>query len=261
MKARNSGMTILEVLLVLMIGASIIMLSLRQYASYRRDADAVRVLANVNAIFQAMSAYYRTNCYGTVDSNQKLIPGTLNPAKYYPSTTPINKTLDIQTELIDTGFLPLTKFPLNPLVNSAGAGMNGYVAQFNRVEPPTDRTICSSNTTPCPPANIIPVGKVIVWRAQVAVELKNPATARQFFNILAGDCRSTSGTTECKDSTNTGNFVIWERVPTSSNTKTLSSYWVTMPTVTQFTQMYTTNPMSSLTNGSATDTQYYVCGN
>jgi hypothetical protein len=47
----------------------------------------------------------------------------------------------------------------------------------------------------------------------------------------------------------------------SSNTEVLSPYWMTTPTVTQFTQMYTTNEILELTSGLKTGSQYYLCGN
>ncbi|WP_148340170.1 type IV pilin protein [Aquicella siphonis] len=266
MKKFQSGATLLEVMLVIVIGAAILYMSIQQYLTYRRDADALQVQANVDTIFQAMSSYYRMNCYGTTDGSYQMVAGTLNQAISPPNPLPIS----ISTDLIDNGFLT-TPMPRNPIVKPTGAGTNGYVAQFNRFDPPQDRQTCMAGTnatTPLPPNCTDPrgVGKIITWKAQVAVQLNNPTPteAKLYLNLLAGDCLSTmSGSTvvPCSTSGNTGTFVVWEKLPSSGNAKFVSDYWVTMPTVSQFTQMYTTAPILNLTDGSSLPYQYYLCGN
>lgn len=262
-KKSQLGVSLLEVMLVLAIGGAILFLSIQQYQSYRRDADMIQVQANVNAIFQAMGAYYRSQCYGTTDPTATINPttfGALNPegGVSLSSSFPVN----IQTALIDGGYLTSSALPLSPLVNASGAGTRGYVAQFN---PQTvDRKVCQD--TACTPANMATVGTIVIWKAQVAVQLQNPGEQKQYLNLLAGDClSSSSGTTvtPCTSGGGSGNFVVWQRLPSAANTNVKSDYWVTIPTVNQFKQMYTTIPVTQLIDatGSGSYTQYYLCGN
>lgn len=248
---KNLGVGLLEAILVLAIGAAIIILSMRQYFSWRIDAQAVQVKENVDAIFQAMGNYYRKNCYGTVDANQVVTPttaGTLNPISS-AFTSP--KIIDIQKDLIDSGFLT-TKLIPNPLV-SATAGTNGYLAQFNEMR--ATRKECDT----CPS-----LGTIITWTAQVAVKLQDPTAANVYYNILSGDCLSTANgnaVTPCpKTTATTGDYVVWERLPTTSNINAPSTYWGTNPTVAQFKQMYTTESKYKLVEDINTNKQYYLCG-
>lgn len=271
MMKRYSGVTLLEVMLVLIIGASMIYFSLMQYQSYRHDADAAQVQANVNAIFQAMSGYYRQNC----DQNPSTYTapagtqvghtnyGELNPLRT-GFTTPLG--INIQTDLRDNGFLT-TNFPLyNPLVNNS-AGTNGYLAQFNLGTPSTQRQICGTGPAAC--TTPMDIGAITTWIAQVAVQIYNPTNnanvALAYLKILGGDCLSTASgnlVTPCvAGSLGTGNFVVWSRLPSNANIGAKSDFWTIMPTVNQFKQMYTTYPILNLTNGSSTSNQNYLCGN
>jgi type II secretory pathway pseudopilin PulG len=268
---RYAGATILELMLVIAIGASILYLSILQYQSYRYNADAAQVQANVNAIFQSLSAYYRQNCDRNPStyigpSGNKVAHtdyGTLNPLN---SSFATFLNIDIQTDLRDNGFLT-TNFPLNnPLVNKSGAGSNGYVAQFN-LGTPTQRQICDTGPAAC--ATPMDIGAITTWIAQVAVQIynptNNPKVAQTYLNLLGGDCLSTASGNQVSpcvaNSIGSGNYVVWARLPSNSNIAAQSDYWTTMPTVSQFKQMYTTYPILNLTNGSATSNQNYLCGN
>ena len=258
MKKQHAGATLIEIILVIVIASAIIYLSIQQYLSFRRDADAAQVQSNVNAIFQAMTAFYRTNCYGTQydTATSALIPGTLNPNNATPPA--ISQPINITNDLITPKFLttPITQ---NPIVDELGSGTNGYVAQFNRPAIPADRMECT--TTGC--ATSVSIGKIYTWKIQVAVQLHDTATAEQYLKILGGDCLSNFAggvVTPCAAGS-TGTFVVWERLPNYANIQAVSNYWVTMPTVSQFTQMYTTYPITTLTDGSSAGNQYFLCGN
>lgn len=266
MKKAHEGATLIEVILVIVIGAVILYMSIQQYLSYRRDADTAQVIANINTLFQAMTGFYKQECYG-VAPNGILTPGKLNPTN--PTTPPSIYPINIVSDLTDTGYLT-TNIPLNPLINPTGPGTKGYVTQFNQNTTTLDREICMTGTgaTKGPYdlncATRRNVGEIVLWTAQVAVRLNNPAQATQYLNLFAGDCLSSaSGTTvtPCASSGNTGNYVVWERLPSNANTKASSGVWPTMPSVSQFKQMYTTYPILGLTNGSLISNQYYYCGN
>lgn len=268
MKRQYEGVTLVEALLVVAIASGIIYLSVQQYQSYKHDGDIIQVNANVNTIFQAMTSYYRANCYGQTNASQQMVAGSLNPLYTPPPSTSV--PIDITALLKTPGYLT-TAMPFNPLVDSTGPGANGYVAQFNKATTTRYECLTGINATgPSDPkcTKKTAVGTIVVWKAQVAILLKDTAQANQYVKLLDGDCLSDYAggiVTPCSSSGNTGKYVVWERLPSSnSNTSSVSDYWETIPTVHQFTQMYTTDPILLLTpdpNGPATSNQYYLCGN
>jgi len=256
MRKQHEGVSLLEVILVLAVGGSILYFSIQQYLSYRYDADVAQIQANVNAIFQAMTGFYRANCYGTTNA-----PGVLNPNNSNPPNS--NFHIDITNDLIGNGYLTTTLIP-DPLVNATGSGTQGYIAQFNQSTAP--RQICTAlNTTTIPSTCTasVSIGNIVVWNAQVAVQLKDTAHTNTYLNLLTGDCLSSASgniVTPCSASSTKGNYVVWQRFPSNANPQAQSDYWATIPTVSQFTQMYTTSSIQNLTNGTTTN-QYFLCGN
>jgi hypothetical protein len=143
-------------------------------------------------------------------------------------------------------------------------GAAGYIVQFNRKSPPDNRMQCIAGSSgSC--SSSVPIGQIYIWQIQVSVHLKNTATANQYLKLLGGDCLSSSAgsfVTQCPASgVGTGNFVVWNRLPALANTGAMSDYWLTMPTISQFKQMYTTYPITTLTDGAKTNAQYFTCGN
>ncbi|MBX3708393.1 MAG: hypothetical protein KIT56_01905 [Gammaproteobacteria bacterium] len=266
-KKRHEGITLVEAMLVLVIGATIIYMGMQQYFSYRRDADVMQVIANVNTLFQSMTGFYKQECYGT-EPGGTLIPGKLNPTNPTPPAAmfPIN----IVTDLREAGYLT-TSIPLSSLVNPTGAGTQGYITQFNRNTTVLNRQTCMEGTDavkgPHDPncTRAENVGEVVVWTSQVAVRLNHPAQRQQYLNLLAGDCLSSAVgnmVTSCSMGGNpAGEYVVWERLPSNASVDAMSSYWPTMPSVSQFKQMYTTYSILNLTNESQRPHQYYYCGN
>jgi len=278
-RASQTGVTILEVMLVMAIGASILFFSIQQYLTYRKDADAVVVESNVDAIFQAMSAYYRINCYGPSNTDGSLggtgnNGGTLNPKQF----SGINKLLNMNTDLITPALLNGNGIIINPLIDAAGAtstAFKGYVAQFNKTQPSLQRQVCENGTgttptpgrpTPIPTCStaLVNTGEIVIWKAQVAAKLNDTTNASTYLNFLGADCLSSPGAggiiNPCSSNT-PGAYVVWERLPSAVNPGAASPYWESMPTVTQFTLMYRTAPILNLTNQFQADSQTYLCGN
>jgi type II secretory pathway pseudopilin PulG len=264
------GVTLLEVILVLAIGAGILFLSLSQYQVFRQDADAQQLKANVDILFQAMSQYYKANCYGTYNAYDPnttapynaLVPGTLNPMN---ATNPLPGPyyIDIQKDLIAGGYLPPNfTLPMTPLVNTSGASAanpySGYVLQFN----------ASVTMTRNPgPGN---VGSVLIWQPQVAVLLQNTTQASAYLNYLQGDCLSQLKgkiVTPCASSS-TGTYVVWARLPSYAETRSNSTLWQSKAVSNQFQQLYNTYPTVYLLEtvgtipktATTTQIQYYLCG-
>lgn len=263
---RQAGFSLMEIVLVCVIAGSIMFLGMQLYLSMRKDADARQVRANVDAIFQAMANFYKANCYGQTKADHTVAPGVLNPA-YWGGAVPPVVAININTDLIQKGFLAPNALLQTPIVNASGAAgtTQGYVAQFNSKTRP--RLVCiegygAANTSTC--TKTATVGTIIEWQAQVSVELDTtPATTPDpYLALLAGDCLSDIAgflVTPCTG-TNTGIYVVWQRNPSTGSKESGSTYWHTTPTVKQFNQMYTTYPMNSLVNSGGAN-QNYLCGN
>ena len=65
-KSQAAGITIFEVLLVLVIASLFIVMGLKQYQSYKFDANINQLEYNIDQLFGAMAGYYRANCDGSI---------------------------------------------------------------------------------------------------------------------------------------------------------------------------------------------------
>lgn len=258
------GVSLLEVLLVLAVGASFLLLSIKMYQWYALDEDVRALNYNVDTLFQAAANYYKVNC-----SNQNNTGGqpltstaTLDPRSVPAPGTPY--ILNIQTQLVNSNFM--TWPALNPLVNNAAVG-NGYVVQFNQgTIGQKNINACSDvSTTPCTTTQtpvVTTQGQIITWYIQVAVLLNNPAMAQTYRNMTGADCISMaagSGVVPCASSPGTGSYLVWQRLPSFASPNTASVLWLSNPQVNSFTQQYTHDQMYELNQG-YTSPQYYLCG-
>ncbi len=268
-KLKQSGVTLIEILLVLAISASIIFIGLRQYQAFQLDTNIQSLKFNIDTIFKGLAAYYNANCYGTTNPNT----GALTPGSLHPNSNPSSPfPVDINTQLFPR-YLPQA-FPLSPLVDQTGPGSGqfiGYVAQFNR-QPDQTRLICM-NPPSCTSNNSM--GTIVTWTMQVAVLIKDSANIQQYKNLLAADCvsdKSGSIVQPCSVSAS-GNYLVFERLPSysASNVNNESAFWSTNPTLPQFKQMYTTYPITYLLQdnpsgrvpgpgASGKQSQYFLCG-
>lgn len=263
------GVSLLEVMLVLVIGSGIMMMAISQYQSMRRDSDVEQVNFNVDQIFQAAADFYQANCRIQIDPVTGQVNGTgkLDP-RYKNSSgtasTPSNPYPITITELTSGGFLRNT-LPLNPVIQNTGLN-GGYVVQFNQFTPAPDRTVLTSlSTTP------VKLGQIIIWRIQVAVELHDVAKATSYKNLLRADCLSTldsSGTsvTPCSQVTSAPTaapvYAVWERLPSFAVPGSNSGLWMTNAVNKEFSQLYETQSIVLLGGlpESSYPQQYYLCG-
>lgn len=280
-KLKQSGVTLLEVMLVLVIAAAILFFSIRQYEMWKADATLQEVKQNVDTVFQALSFFYRINCNGSYDETGKLIPGKLNPVANPPPKT--NYPVNIEQDLVKAGLLQTklkTIFPTNMIVDDTDVKTYGYIAQFNE-QPPVPRIVCTEGTNSFNPTSpscksSTQIGTIIIWKAQVAILLRNKNDAQFYLSALGGDCLSNlsaDGIVEpCDKSNGVGPYVVWERLPSLASPYTQSIYWQSNFPVKQFNQMYTTYPVTYLTASGGTtpgqpppqpqqtQPQYFLCG-
>lgn len=281
---RQLGVTIIELMLVLVIGASLIMMGIRQFRIFSIERDAILLKANVNTIFQGMTNFYYANCDGNTDPVTGMMTyGKLNPVVTSEGTYPII----IESDLVTPGYLPTTLptiVPPNALVNTKPTGKGfipiGYKAQFNRYT--QDRKICTKGTNVVNGANDanctqqVVTGTSLIWRAQVAVKLRQSIPPEQYetYRSLTGaDCLSAEApdgvsVSPCSSKAE-GDFLVWERMPSMTTpidraTSTLSG---NDPNLKQFNQLYTQYPDSTVTSSTITgrtpptdETHYYLCG-
>jgi hypothetical protein len=235
MRPRHAGVTLLEALLVLAIGISFVLLGLRQYNSYRLDADIMQLNANIDTLFQAAANYYKANC-----PKGKALDPTI--------ATGSTKTLNITTDLLTPRFLEST-FPIaSPLVDSSAPG-GGYAVQFNKSTAPRMQQVCANPPT-CSSLTSDQIGTVVFWKIQVSVHLLNTSAAQLEVMKKYLNADSTTATD-----------VVFVRLPAFASSKSDQSVlWPSMPLVKQFNQMYTTNPITDLTNQDhSTEYQYFYC--
>lgn len=249
LKRKISGVTLIESMLVLVIGAFILMMALQLFQSYRREVEVTQLKANVDAIFQAMQRYFLANC---ADKDKPF------SSEYPDNNGWYSITLD---NLITEGYLT-TKIPISPLLDytdpNSPNNESVYVLQYNQVQPLPERTVETVFGTK-------KVGKIVIWKPQVAVLLKNQDTLEQYKSSLLATCLSGSGpggtVAPCSQGT-TGSFAVFERMPSAGPSVVgyQSTYWPTMPVIAQFKQMYTTWPILVLVEMPAlADKQYFVC--
>lgn len=278
MKKDQTGITLVEALLVIAIGAMLIFFSIRQYQIYKVDNDVRQLQLNVDQFFQALSQFYSAQCYGTTRSDQTGFAttyGRLHPRITSSNTIAISPVTDLQTP----GYITGNSFPLSPLVDTTGPAAsdpyNGYILQFNRVN--EVKRICTTACNASQPVTGInsannccdstppQTGTMVIWKPQVAVLMKDPATALIYLRLLGGDCLSSlSGATvtPCSGTgTGSGNYVVWQRQISYGSPDVNQDSMLLNPTVKQFTNMYRVEPITELAGRNHTsEFQYYVCG-
>ncbi len=269
------GVTLLELILALVIAVTIVLLSFKQYQAFRADEDVQEIQYNLDTLFQGLAGYYKANCYGQSLNGELISQGNL-----YVSSTNQPKNpypINIATDLINNGYLANTLLNVDLVNNASAIGTNGYVVQFN--EYTETRNICTKNAAsrgnhPAFGSNTgqnckinAEIGTVITWKAQVAVDLADPTTAKQYLAILNGDCLSSAtGNTviPCSTSGNTGTYVVFERLPSFARQTSTTDATEMNVMVNQFTQQYATYPAGYLINsvgvGPNGEQQYFYCG-
>lgn len=250
MKRQQQGVTLVEILLVLLVGVSMIIFSLRQYQAWQRDANVRLLVSNVNQTLAAMSNFYYANCSPVrPDPSSTLSTATLPAGRLAPTvTSPV--LINMAADLVTPGYMPTVKN--NPLVLNTSS----YILQFNKYT--STRNIATNS-------GVTQIGTIVRWMPQVSVLIRDVANAATYQKLLNADCLSSlNGTTVFPCSANqTGNYIVWERPPSYFTQKlgSESNSWGSLPTVQQFNQMYTTLPITNLTGNSHTpEFQYFYCG-
>lgn len=204
-RKQQAGVTILEVLLVLAIAATMIVLSIKQYQMMKFNTDVNQINYAVNIIADAASKFYYANC------NKGQTLGYDIGDMHVP--------VDIQTQLVDAGYLRSGLITLNPLLEENEDNWKGYVLQFNRYEEP--RYICTEQADPdvsatgpdedqgCSATGKVQVGTVVGWRMQITANVKPiPGETEEAEAISRANVIYRLSTATCKTSVLTGDILI-----------------------------------------------------
>lgn len=264
----QKGVTLLEVILVLAIGGTILLLSLSTYQSMQSQKDIEAVQYNVDTLFTAMGNYYHANCGITTHG------GTTAAGPLVTTTTPqdislLTLTPYLPSQWVATGSTVAAP-PFNALVNNTGTTSPGYVMQFNLTMESTSTNCLAKDCTTQQNISIPSPLSAITMRAQVAIFLKGTtAQVKALAAQLSADCISSWNGTNvdtCESNPTAGNYLVWERLPSLAAPVTTSSLWVSMPILKEFNLQYTHDQMNEITsktyidNGSGIAQEYYTCG-
>lgn len=278
---KQLGMTLLEIMLVLAVGAMFIIIGLQQYSQWSEQSSADQLKYNVDSLFQAMAYFYKANCADSYDQNGNPVAksGALSPSSFaaaslaFPPTNPFPVTV---STLETNGYLKQWQ-PVNPLVNTSSTAIP-YIVQFNPITENYNVYACwnfnPGMTTshqkctipqPIPTSASAPYGaNVVLWSIQVAVLIQDTANINTYKNQLIADCISTtSGNTiiPCgQTGSGTGAYLVWTRMPSFANPTIATSANQAAQNLKAFQLQYTHDPMYELNNVTYAGQQYYLCG-
>ncbi|MHB1946679.1 MAG: prepilin-type N-terminal cleavage/methylation domain-containing protein [Gammaproteobacteria bacterium] len=252
MRKHQLGVTLLEILLALAIGAAVILMGIQQYRQYQTQQSLAQLQFNVDQLFQGLSFYYVNYCSSLSTSS---------------TTYPLN----VHTDLEVPGYLSTHWQSYNPLINNTDTA-NNYIVQFNistGTPPNRYENACwnftgkaSDLTCTTPQAT---QASVYLWRAQVAIEFPSTANMTALKNLLVADCISDlsgSAVTPCDSSPPaTGHYLVWERLPSFATSSSSSGLWTSIPVLQEFNLQYTHDQMYEFQNSTYSSSQNYMCPN
>jgi type II secretory pathway pseudopilin PulG len=285
---KMSGITLLEILLVIAIAASLILLAITQFEQFKRQAAFLDVKRNVDILFRALGQYYQANCRSltdqsiadTVGKNPTVLQGDLAPGGLIADYTISNQeySVDIQEKLVKKHYLA-SDWPLySPVVDN-----DSYAAKFIFLLTTKQAYACwnfknQAGNVNCNISQYYPgdtdVGpqtiqdkQVAYWLIQVSVKVPNDTDGSKTIALLGptgANCAS-SVPDRC-DGSDTPNYLIWQQLPTKSSSRISSDSWEAQNQEALFNQQYTHDVMYEIATsnyappGSSIDT-YYLCGN
>ncbi len=250
-KQHQTGLTLVETLLVLVVGAIFFTIGLRIYNQLSTQADALRLRANAQQILTAMKYYYQANCRKPLDASGAAMGlGKLDPSEIGSATTLTltlgSGTTSSGTDLIKSNMLNSTNWrPINPLVDNTASPDQGYFAQFNRLQtsnadPQMSIYACAGDinsnadakkasfTPACTNINASSYktlsstnapsldSTVIFWIAQVKIKLADCNKAAAVFGTTGASCVTANATDSCSNGA----------IPVSSLTATCSNRYL-----------------------------------
>jgi len=248
---KTLGISIIETLLLIVASSLIVIMGIRQYISYRLDADVTLIKYNTDALFSALSSYFQANC-----SNKSGLLSPVDPPSFV--------ALSIQTDLIEGGYFNANQLLEVSLLLEGTSGPTldktaAYQVRFVPTVVPRYRALYNPLTggtyfvTP-------PSQEFVMWQPEVMVIIKDPTkTAMLQALTQANSCTQVDWTpvASCDDAPA---LRFTHQVSFVAHSGTGSSYWTTLPSVGQLRdQEENYGPMVGIPLGGASG-QYYLCG-
>lgn len=267
--SKYKGVTLFEVILVLVISSLFIAFSVQTYHQMLAEQQMSQVMSEVNALFSGARAYYQSNCIGNRSylTGDVYSGGALDPSvtTSLPTGSPGNPGISPITTaaLVTGGYLPT-----NWLIYTPTFTTGTYIVQYNIYNSTYFNNFCT--TSPCTTTN-----NNYLITIQVAVQLSaTAATNSQYYQQrLNADCVSKlSGTSvaPCSTTPTASGYLVFERQPSmavaNSHAKAdASGYWPSMPGLAVFKRQYTNDDNYAATSDDTTyntNTGYenYLCG-
>lgn len=243
----EQGLSIFEILLVIALAGLMLVVGIRQYQSYRLDADVVLIKYNTDALFSAMSSYFQANCGGT---------GSLSPYHTPPLDLTKPVLINITTDLVNGHYLNAAEIAPVSLVlgNAANAVLSGYQVRFVPAPTRVDKPAQASSDYPSAQS----VGQVVIWTPEIMVQMQDPNRTEALQLLTqANDCVDTNWQQlTCKGAP----ALRFSHQISFSNHSGSSDYWIMNPANNPLReQQEHPNPMAVLSTGSAAG-QFYTCG-
>lgn len=275
MMNKERGVTILEVLLVLVIMTSLILMGLRWYQTLQTENNYGVLKSDVDQLFLALRQYYQANC-GTINN------GTANPNNiFFPKSGTISSFVTPPASGLQP-YLPSNWPRHTPIIDTASD--NGFTSQFNLYLPASKlpqkvQYVCYNFGTPaCSTQAPIPNSQIFIWQMQVAVKMLNPTEAYEYRATAGADCAASDisgGPIVCSDNASidpaNATYLIWQRAPSDVPIEMRSPLWMYDPVLKEFKLQYTHDPMYEMYNPNTTidytqppmdrvSYQNYLCG-
>lgn len=275
-----SGLTLLEIMLVLAIMVSFILLGINQYQQYQLQASFIDIKKNVDVLFQAMGRYYQANCRVISDASVAWVNGT-TPHESIGSLA-INGSMSVNYGILSSpAIIPFNLTELSQYLPSnwptsvpAVSSVDGYTVSFIAVTNTKNAYQCwwveaspGVITTQCgTPQAIQPTKTVVFMLSQVGVKIANDPTGEKtkaFLGATGANCAS--GLPDRCDGSTTPNYLVWQQLPIKSGSAINSDLWISQSQEAMFNQQYTHDVMYEMANPNYStindNSYYYFCGN
>ena len=274
---QQAGVTLFEVLLVLILAGSLLMIGFQTYYQIQFEQQLNQVRFAVDSLFSGTRNYYLANCRANRNYATGAVitaaTGQLDPTVNAPPASGI-KALNIATDLGTPGYLD--RWP--PTTPWFATGFEVQLNVYNDAAsyPANIRNVnfCVYSAGPpvafnCAQLPTRATNNVYLWTIQVAVQITDPSRTMQYYQgRLNADCISTlvgGVVTPCATAAG-GNYLVFERLPSQAlSTANTSPLWASVPELQSFDQQYTNDDTYSVTNNDAlyntsTGYQNYLCG-
>lgn len=255
LRPKVAGVSLIEMLLVVAIAATILILSIKQYQAFKLDSDFSELQTNVDTLFKAANYFYQANCKRVIDPTTGPVANTglLDPTSDGTGTPTPSDPYPVTIAALTAGGYLSTPMISVPLIDS-----NTYMVQFNQ-QPVVDRMVQTANGP-------VSAGKIIVWTIQVSALIYDNTKRNTWLTRSNATCLSRktgSVVTPCSlipvPPGGGSIYLVWERPVTSVASGTDSGLWQTNIRGKQFNQQYEVHPTNYLTN-QTTPQQNYLCG-